>query len=116
MGLTAHSWDSLRLPMLLMYGSLDFGPWGEAPTWRSEAFQKAPSGNKYKVELEGGTHMAFAGSSRRGGVQNEVFQYAKLESLAFWDAYLKQVPKAKEYLRSDGLRKFSVDAAKFANK
>ena len=116
MGLTAHSWDSLRLPMLLMYGSLDFGPWGEAPTWRSEAYQKVPSGNKYEVELEGGTHMAFAGSSRRGGVQDGVFQCAKLESLAFWDAYLKQVPKATEYLRSDGLREFSVDGAKFANK
>jgi len=115
MGLTAHSWDKLRLPMLLMYGSLDFGPWGEAPVWRSEAFQKAPSGNKYEVELDGGTHMGFAGPSRRGGVQNGVFQCAKVETLAFWDAYLKQIPAAKQFLDSDGLKKFSVDAAKFAN-
>jgi len=116
MGLTASSWDNLRLPMLLMYGSLDFGPWGEASAWRSEAFEKAPSGNKYKVELDGGRHMGFAGSSRRGGVQNEVFQCTKLETLAFWDAYLKKVPSAKEYLDSDGLKTFSADAAKFAAK
>jgi predicted dienelactone hydrolase len=116
MGLTAHSWDNLHLPMLLMYGSRDFGPWGEAPVWRSEAFRKAPSGNKYEVELDGGTHMGFAGPSRRGGVQDGVFQCAKLESLAFWDAYLKQNPVAKNYLKSDGLKKFSVDAATFENK
>jgi predicted dienelactone hydrolase len=116
MGLTAHSWDNLRLPMLLMYGSLDFGPWGEAPVWRSEAFQKAPSGNKYEVELDGGKHMGFAGPSRRGGVQDEVFQCAKLEGLAFWDAYLKQIPEAKKFLKSHALKKFSTDAATSANK
>jgi dienelactone hydrolase len=116
MGLTAHSWDNLRMPMLLMYGSLDFGPWGEAPAWRSEAFQRAPGGNKYQVELDGGRHMWFAGSSPRGGIRNEVFQCTKLETLAFWDAYLKQVPNAKEYLTSNGLKTFSVDAARFAAK
>jgi hypothetical protein len=45
-----------------------------------------------------------------------VFQCAKLETLAFWDAYLKQMPKGKEYLTSDGLSKFSVDATGFAKK
>jgi predicted dienelactone hydrolase len=116
MGLTAHSWDNIHLPMLLMYGSLDFGPWGEAPVWRSEAFQRVPAGDKYEVELKGGTHMGFAGPSQRSAIQNEVFQCARLETLAFWDAYLKQSPKAKEYLTSDGLKKFSADAAEFANK
>ena len=116
MGLTAHSWDNLHLPMLLMFGSRDFGPWGEPAVWRSEAYQKAPSGDKYEVELEGGTHMAFAGPSLRGGVQDEAFQCAKRESRAFWDAYLKQLPEARNYLRSDGLKQFSIDAAKFANK
>ena len=116
MGLTAHSWDNLRLPMLLMFGSRDFGPWGEPAVWRSEAYQKAPSGDKYEVEFEGGTHMAFAGLSRQGGVQDEAFQCAKRESLAFWDAYLKRLPEARNFLRSDGLKQFSIDAAKFASK
>ncbi len=120
MGLTSHSWDNFRLPMLLMYGSLDFGPWGELPSWRGEAFQMAPRGNKYEVELDGGRHMWFAASSLRGGVlggaHNEVFRCTQLETLAFWDAYLKHVPAAKEYLDSDGLKRFSVGAAKFAAK
>ncbi len=116
MGLTARSWNNLRLPMLLMYGSLDFGAWGEAPVWRSEPYRMAPPGNKYEVELAGGRHMGFAGSSRRGGVQNEVFECTKLETLAFWDSYLKQDKNAKEYLDSNDLKKFSLDFAKFATK
>ena len=50
MGLSAHSWDGLHVPMLLMFGSRDFGPFGQEPVWRSEAFEKAPAGNKYEVE------------------------------------------------------------------
>jgi dienelactone hydrolase len=117
MGLTAHSWDNLHLPMLLMFGSRDFGPWGESPAWRSEPYQRAPSGDKYEVELLGGTHMGFAGSSSRGkGVPNQQLQCAKPESLAFWDAYLKGNPEAKQYLLSHGLQDFNPQAADFANK
>jgi len=116
LGLTAHSWDVVRQPMLLMYGSRDFGPFGEQPVWRSEAFAKGPAGNKYEVELEGGTHMGFAGLLPTEGHHAEVFQCAKLETLAFWDAYLKQDPKAMQYVESHGLQKFSGDLARFANK
>jgi len=116
MGLSAHSWDSVHVPMLLMYGSRDFGPFGEEPVWRSEAFAKGPAGDKYEVELEGGTHMGFAGLFRHEDHRVEVFQCAKLETLAFWDAYLKQDPKARQYVESHGLQKFSGDLARFANK
>jgi predicted dienelactone hydrolase len=116
LGLSAHSWDEVHVPMLLMYGSRDFGPFGEEPVWRSEAFAKGPAGNKYEVELEGGTHMGFAGLLPGEGHHAEVFQCAKLETLAFWDAYLKQDPKALQYVESHGLQKFSGDSARFANK
>jgi predicted dienelactone hydrolase len=116
MGLSASSWDAVRVPMLLMYGSRDFGPFGQEPVWRSEAFAKGPAGDKYEVELEGGTHMGFAGLLPGEGHHAEVFQCAKLETLAFWDAYLKQDPKALQYVESHGLQKFSGDSARFANK
>jgi predicted dienelactone hydrolase len=116
LGLSAHSWDAVHVPMLLMYGSRDFGPFGEEPVWRSEAFAKGPAGNKYEVELKGGTHMGFAGLFRNEDHRVEVFQCAKLETLAFWDAYLKQDPKARQYVESHGLQEFSGDVARFANK
>ena len=116
MGLTADSWDHLRLPMLLMYGSQDYGAWGEPAAWRSEPYSKSPSGNKYEVEVIGGTHMGFAASSKSKTVLNQQFQCAKLETLAFWDAYLKHNRKAAQYLSSYGLRSYSLDAATFAMK
>ena len=116
MGLSAHSWDDVHVPMLLMYGSRDFGPFGEPPVWRSEAFAKSPAGNKYEVELEGGTHMGFAGLVQDKEHRVHVFQCAQIETLAFWDAYLKQDSKAKQYLDSHGLENFSGDIARFANK
>jgi hypothetical protein len=102
--------------MLLMYGSRDFGPFGEEPVWRSEAFAKGPAGNKYEVELKGGTHMGFAGLFRDEDHRVEVFQCTKLETLAFWDAYLKQDPKARQFVESHDLQKFSGGVAWFANR
>lgn len=116
MGLSAHSWDELHLPMLLMRGSRDFGPFGQDPVWRSEAFEKAPAGNKYEVELEGATHMGFAAPFSGGGHRVEIFQCAELETLAFWDAYLRQDPEARQYIGSLGLRKYAGNVARFANK
>lgn len=116
MGLTEHSWDSFRVPMLLMFGSRDFGPFGQKPAWRSEPFQKAPSGDKYKVELSGATHMGFAGPWLRTGQQSEVFHCTKLESIAFWDAYLKGKPAAKQFLRDRALLQYSAHAGSFDRK
>ncbi len=116
LGLTAGSWDDLRLPMLLMYGSRDFGPFGQPPAWRNEAFVKAPPGDKYDVELEGATHMRFAGSvAAVGAPPDPLFQCVTLETLAFWNAYLKHDPDARKYL-TQGLKDCSAGAGRFAAK
>jgi len=39
--------------------------------------------------------------------QKAVFDYVKIASIAFWDAYLKDEPKAKAYLKSDSLVAYS---------
>jgi predicted dienelactone hydrolase len=116
MGLTAHSWDGMRLPTLLMYGSRDFGTQRRTPTWRSQPFYKGPPGDKYDVELEGATHMTFVGPFRKPGHQSMLFQCAKLETVAFWDAYLKGDPAAKAYLGSNALEQFSHGAARVDRK
>jgi dienelactone hydrolase len=101
LGLTADSWDDLRLPMLLMYGSLDFGPYGEPPAWRSEAFKRAPPGDKYGVELAGATHMRFAGKlAAPADPSDPVFRCVELETLTFWNAYLKRDGQARDRLAS----------------
>jgi predicted dienelactone hydrolase len=87
MGLTSRSWETMGLPTLLMY-------------------------DKYDVELEGATHFTFVGPFRKTGRETMLFKCAKLESVAFWDAYLKGDPAAKDYLHSDALVRFSNGAAR----
>ena len=112
MGLTSRSWETMRLPTLLMYGSRDFGTQRRTPNWRSQPFYSSPPGDKYDIELEGATHFTFVGPFREGGRDTMLFKCAKLETVAFWDAYLKDDPSAREYLRSDALTRFSSGAAR----
>jgi predicted dienelactone hydrolase len=116
MGLTERSWDNFHIPMLLMYGGRDGGPRKQAPAWRSEPFHKSPPGDKFEVELKGATHMAFAGPLLQTDLQTRVFRCAKLETLAFWDAYLKGDRQAKWYLTTNALRGFSAAAVTFEQK
>jgi predicted dienelactone hydrolase len=104
MGLTSHSWENIRVPMLAMYGSRDYGPQRRTPTWRSQPFNGAPPGDKYDVTLEGATHFTFVGPMRRRGLQTPLFQCAMVETLAFWDTYLKDDEAAREYLAYEGLK------------
>ena len=104
MGLTSQSWENIRVPMLAMYGSRDFGTQRRTPTWRSQPFYGAPPGDKYDVELEGATHFTFVGPMRQRGLQTPLFQCAMVETLAFWDTYLKDDEAARGYLASEGLK------------
>lgn len=104
MGLTSQSWENIRVPMLAMYGSRDFGTQRRTPTWRSQPFSGAAPGDKYDVELEGATHFTFVGPMRKRGLQTPLFQCAKVETLAFWDTYLKDDEAAREYLAYEGLK------------
>jgi hypothetical protein len=117
MGLTADSWADLRLPVLGMFGSRDFGPFGQPPAWRNEAFLRAPPGDKYDVELEGATHMEFAGSlARVGDPPDRLFRCVEHETLAFWDAYLKQDRDARRRLVSEAVLGCGADEGRFAAK
>jgi predicted dienelactone hydrolase len=105
LGLSADSWDHLRVPVLLIFGSRDFGPFGEPPAWRNEAYLKAPPGDKYDVELEGATHMEVAATlAAADGAPDRLFQCVEVETLAFWNAYLRRDPEARRHLLSQDLQ------------
>jgi predicted dienelactone hydrolase len=116
MGLTRDSWASLRLPMLLMYGSRDIAGQRRTPNHTSQPFAYGPKGDKYDVELEGATHMTFVGRLALLGGETRLFQCVKLETLAFWDAYLKHDPAGQRYLASDDLNGFCGGAARISRK
>src|SRR3989442_6797784 len=131
-GLTEQSWKDLRHPLMSMTGTYDNAASGQVAAWRKDPFTYSPPGDKYHVFIDGAFHMSFTGAlaqqnrelMRRplvgrfvGGTdQKMVFDYVKIASIAFWDAYLKGDPKAKAYLKYDSLISYSKNSVKIDQK
>ncbi|HEX9147669.1 MAG TPA: hypothetical protein VF958_00780 [Thermoanaerobaculia bacterium] len=61
-GLTNQSWADLRLPVLFLTGTRDFGATeSEDLPWRKQAFELAPTGDKWFVSLNGVSAASFTG-------------------------------------------------------
>jgi predicted dienelactone hydrolase len=123
-GLTKDSFKSSRLPTLYVTGTKDIRP-GKEFEWRREAFEGSPSGDKYLVIMDGATHFHFGGGppggSRLAGIGgnrggDQYTPHVKDVSLAFFDAYLKGIEKAKVYLSKDGFGKHAAGTASIESK
>lgn len=55
-GLTARSWDHVSVPLLVVTGTDDLGPHGEALAWRTEPFRATASRYKHLAVLRGADH------------------------------------------------------------
>ena len=60
--------------------------------------------------------MTFTGPRRGGSSEDKLFQCAKIEALAFWDAYLKSDTTAKRYIDTDALNAFCDGKARIGRK
>lgn len=125
LGLNDCSWDKIAAPVMSISGTKDQGWEGEPPTWRMEAFKYMQTGDKYHVLIKGANHFSFdpdVGIGRKPFQRttriNQITQrqnslelerkiviknYLKTASIAFWDAYLKFIKPAKDYLYSDAI-------------
>ena len=122
-GLTESSWKNLNRPMMSMTGKYDNGASGQVAAWRKDPFTYSPPGDKYHVFIDDAFHMSFTGGLAQGNAQlarrplvarfvgqtdqKTVFDYVKIASIAFWDAYLKNNESAKSYLKSNRLVDYS---------
>jgi predicted dienelactone hydrolase len=133
MGLAEGSWAKITRPMMAVTGTRDFGALGKGPEAKLDPFKFAPPGDKYAVLIKDAYHMSFLGRaadldfgaglltlfSSPGIEQTDqaaVFDYVKIATIAFWDAYLKQDAKAKECLQSDALPTYSKGAVRLDRK
>jgi hypothetical protein len=111
-GLTADSWKYFATPMLDITGGRDKAPGHEAD-WRQEPYKFSPGGDKYLAVIEDAGHGlgGILGVGKLeplfGSDSPETRDWVKMESLAFWDAYLKDDAKAKLWLRSSALQSIS---------
>ncbi|MFQ3594474.1 MAG: hypothetical protein SNJ82_14960, partial [Gemmataceae bacterium] len=119
-GLTKESWKKADTPALYVTGTKDIRP-GHDASWRNEPFDLSPPKNKHLLIIEGANHFSFGGGPMRSGLlgrsDDAYGPLVKASSLAFWDAYLKDVPEAKAFLKADsGMVKFAGSKAKFSVK
>ncbi|MFW5697627.1 MAG: alpha/beta hydrolase family protein, partial [Fimbriimonadaceae bacterium] len=115
------SWDSLKIPTMVVTGSLDFGRNLQSIDWRIEPFERAASQEKYLLFIEGADHGfgGLTGEDGPMGVENPKHLEWVLEStLAFWKATLHDDAEAREFLlsdelesRTDGIAKITPGAA-----
>ncbi|MCX7992856.1 MAG: hypothetical protein N2651_04210 [Fimbriimonadales bacterium] len=122
-GLDAQSWQTLTRPFMVITGTNDRGLMGEKWEWRLDPWKYARSKEKYLLVIEGAWHGfggiagVRAGAFRNSGPENPTHvMYVKTTSLAFWDAYLKKDPAARQFLQSDTMTRRTNGQAKLESK
>lgn len=117
MGFTEHSWDNIKIPLMVMTGTRDMDSATQGSSWRLRPYELAPGGDKYAVLVRDAHHLSFASGigpaeSRRqpfrrdresDAHQKEILSNTELPTLPFWDAYLKDDLAAKAYLQSGAI-------------
>lgn len=107
-GAAATAFASVRIPWLVMTGTLDSSIIGSTtPAARRAVFAALPPASKYELVLDGAEHSAFTDRSLPGdrAPRNSNHHRAILAlSTAFWDAYLRQDAAARAWLDGAGPR------------
>jgi predicted dienelactone hydrolase len=98
-----EAFGAVAIPWMLMTGTKDVAPIGEADVAsRLAVFPALPPGNKYELVLDNAEHSAFTERALPGDheTRNPNHHRAILAiSTAFWDAYLNSDAAAREWLK-----------------
>lgn len=104
----AKAFGSVKIPWLLMTGTQDTSPIGDADAAsRLAVFPALPTGGKYELVLDGAEHSAFGDRALPGdGRPRNPNHHLAIRALstAFWDTYLKGDPAAKTWLDGESAR------------
>lgn len=108
LGDPARAFGEVKVPWLLLTGTLDDSPIGDTePADRLKVFSALPPGQKYELVLDKARHSAFSDRLLPGdrGARNPTHHKVILAlTTAFWDAYLRDEPSAKAWLDGEGPR------------
>lgn len=118
-GSPTDAFSGVKIPWLLMTGTLDQAPIGATVPERLAVYPALPPGGKYELVLDGARHSVFTDRPLPGdeGGRNPNHQRAILAiSTAFWDAYLKDDRAARAWLDGDGPREVLEPADRWQHK
>jgi predicted dienelactone hydrolase len=97
----------VTIPWMLLTGTNDTSPIGGADVAsRLTVFPALPPGSKYELVLDGAEHSAFTDRALPGDRQQRNPNHHKAilaVTTAFWDAYLRDDPAARQWLSGDAV-------------
>jgi predicted dienelactone hydrolase len=103
---TKRAFSKVDIPWLLMTGTKDLSPIGNATLEsRLAVYPALPEGDKYELVLHNAEHSAFSERALPGDKENRNPNHHKVIlalSTAFWDAYLTKNEDALAWLQGDG--------------
>ena len=93
----------VKIPCLHMTGTKDSSPIGDtAAEERRLPFDHCKNSDQFLITFKDGDHMIFSGRTTRKNPSDIKFQQLiQQTSTAFWDAYLRDDPKAKAWLTNE---------------
>ena len=103
---TKESFQGLSVPAFFLTGTNDKSPRnGKSPQWREEAYKLSPPGDKFFLSIDGAYHGfgGITGKQRWSGAgpdNADEVRIVKIASLAFFEAFVRDVESAKKYLDS----------------
>jgi predicted dienelactone hydrolase len=116
-----RAYKNIKIPVFTMTGTKDTSPVDPnlKPEDRLAPFQNIKGVDQYLLVFKDGDHMVFSGRSKLlpGGERDEELQqYVRAVSLAFWDATLKGDATAKAYLNDGAFKKVLGEEGTFEYK
>jgi predicted dienelactone hydrolase len=103
-----QAFGGVKIPWLLMTGTKDVAPIGDADVKsRLAVFPALPSGGKYELVLDRAEHSAFSDRALPGDAEKRNPNHHRVIlalSTAFWDACLRDDAAARAWLSGDGPR------------
>jgi len=115
LGMTANSWRSIVVPMMVQTGAADVTT-GEDAAGRLDSFNRMPPPAKYLLYLDSPTanHGTFGLNPNTGDVKLE--PYVSASGIAFFDAYLRNLSAARDWLNANKVQAWSGGVAKMTVK
>lgn len=106
--ITEKSYATITRPAMVITGTNDTSIDKHPAAWRLKVFELMPAGDKYQVLIDGAAH-GFGGIAGKlrypssGPIDQQQVDEVKTAALAFFDAYVRELPAAKAFLASDQL-------------
>ena len=102
-----RAFGKVKIPWMLMTGTQDRSAIGRSTVEdRLKVYPALPGGGKYELVLKDAEHMAFSDRTLRGREHRNPNHHRAIIALstAFWDAHLKEILPAKNWLQGGGAK------------